>query len=556
MLGSDILIETLIENNVEVIFGYPGGAIMPVYDSISKYTQIRHILVRHEQGAIHAAEGFARASRSVGVCISTSGPGATNLITGLADAMMDSVPLVVITGQVDSRFIGTEAFQEVDVVGVSAVVTKYNYLITDAAYIKETVSEAFRIAQSGRPGPVLIDISKDAQNQKVDSSKKIESVFNLGQNQEKNNKGLISKAMDLINRSERPLILSGHGVILSKSSKYLLEFAKKGNIPVSETLHGLSSYPQEESKYIGFLGMHGNYAPNMATSKADCIIALGMRFDDRITGRLSGYAPEAKVIHVEINKHEIDKNVKADLPINMDVRDFLKEIIPSIEYKDRLDWFDQIQKWEDKERDIVYKKDFNTDSLNCPYIIKTLSDELKGISNIISDVGQHQMTTARYFNFNLENSFFTSGGAGTMGFALPASIGVQIAKKDEPVWVIVGDGGFQMTLQEMAVIKQENLNIKIAIINNSHLGMVRQWQDLFFDKNRSQVFLQNPNFVKLSEGFGIKAKKVTKKADVLQSIKDAMDFEGPFLIEFETSKEDFVFPMIAPGDSTSEMKLE
>jgi acetolactate synthase-1/2/3 large subunit len=554
MTGAQVLLNSLVKNNINTIFGYPGGAIMPIYDALAKTPELRHILVRHEQGAIHAAEGYARYTNTIGVCFATSGPGATNLVTGLVDAMMDSVPIIAITGQVFSDLIGLDAFQETDIVGITAVTTKYNFLIREPELIEDAVYEAIKIATSNRPGPVLIDISKDAQSDEIKSKK---TVYHIPMNTKTIPKDTdIKDAAEIINNSKNPLILAGHGIRISETYKDLLNLAETGNIPVSCTLHGLSSIDEYHPLYIGMLGMHGNYAPNIATEKADCIIALGMRFDDRVTGRLDGYARSAKIIHVDINDNEIGKNVKPDISIHSDLKEFFKKIQPHIKHKERKEWFLKIKDWEENENIKVRKKEDENSELTCSYVIKRLSDITEGKALVIADVGQNQMIAARYYKSRIPNSFFTSGGAGTMGFALPAGIGVAIASVDKECWIVVGDGGIQMTMQELAVIKQEKINVKIAIINNGYLGMVRQWQELFFDGQLSHVELKNPDFIKLAEAFEIKGETVDTKDKVDDAIKRARKYPGSYIIEFKTLKEEAVFPMIEPGASTGEIRLE
>ncbi len=554
--GSHILCETLAAHDVDTIFGYPGGAIMPIYDALTHYPQLNHILMRHEQGASHAAEGYARIKHKPGICFATSGPGATNLVTGLADAMLDSTPIIAITGQVFSPLLGTDAFQEVDVVAITATVTKYNFLVTRAEDIEKAVHEAFRIATSGRPGPVLIDITKDAQTNKAEYKPKSFTFSNLKITTHADEK--INRAAELISKAKKPLILAGHGIHISQSYHEFNTFVEKSNIPVGTTLHGISAIPRKHPLCYGMLGMHGNYAPNMATGQADLIIALGMRFDDRVTGRLKDYAPHAKVIHVEVNNEEINKNVTAHLSFNVDVKEWLKKINSKLSEKkpNRNSWISQLNTWQQQENKEVTTKEQNNPNLNAYHIIKAISDYTQGNTIIVADVGQHQMFAARYFQAATPNSFITSGGAGTMGFALPAAIGAKKANPERDVWVIVGDGCFQMTLQEMQVLSQEKLNIKIALLNNNYLGMVRQWQDMFFQHNYSQVNLHNPNFVALAQAFGSQSEKVTDKSQINDALSRATKYQGSYLIEFQTEKEEAVFPMMSPGAATYEMRLK
>ncbi|MDQ3099135.1 MAG: biosynthetic-type acetolactate synthase large subunit [bacterium] len=556
--GSRILCETLLQHNVDTIFGYPGGAIMPIYDALTYYPQLKHILMRHEQGASHAAEGYARITHKPGICFATSGPGATNLVTGLADALLDSTPLIAITGQVFSTLLGTDAFQEVDVVGITAPVTKYNFLVTKAEDIENSIHEAFRIATSGRPGPVLIDITKDAQVNKIEYKAKKNS-FSIAQTSFVD-LDKINDAIELIRTSKRPLILAGHGIHISESYNEFKEFVETTKIPVGTTLHGISSIPRQHPLCYGMLGMHGNYAPNMATGEADIIIALGMRFDDRVTGRLKDYAPHAKVIHVEVNNEEIGKNVTAHLGFNMDVKVWLQEINKNINTEsikgNRTEWLKKLNSWQQQEICEVTSKEEANPHLTAPFVVQCISKATNGNAIIVADVGQHQMFAARYYQSSIPNSFITSGGAGTMGFSLPAAIGAKKANPEREVWVIVGDGCFQMTMQEMQILSQEKLNIKIALINNNYLGMVRQWQELFFEHNYSQVNLHNPDFVALSLAFGVQAEKVTQNDQVEKAISRAQAYQGAYLIEFETQKEEAVFPMMPPGAATYEMRLK
>lgn len=556
--GAEILCESLLRVGVDVIFGYPGGAIMPVYDALLKFPALKHILVRHEQGAAHAAEGYARVTGKPGVCMVTSGPGATNLVTGIADAMMDSVPIVCISGQVASNLIGGDAFQETDVVGVTAMITKHNYLITKAEEIPIVIAEAFHLANTGRPGPVVIDIAKDAQFGTVEFRypKKLDLP---GYNPTiDGNIHQVKKAGEIINESKRPLILAGHGILISHAADELKEIAEKGNIPVATTLHGISCISRKHPCYVGMLGMHGNLSPNKCTNEADVLVALGMRFDDRVTGKLSAYAPHAKVVHVDIDPAELGKNVKPTIPLVGDVKHVLKQLIPFIKKQSRKEWFDRFLYYDKMEQEKVIQQEVYSQhgQLKMGEVIQALSDQTQGMATIVADVGQNQMMAARYYEFIHPDTYITSGGLGTMGFALPASFGAKVGKPGSEVWCIVGDGGFQMTLQELATIAQEKVDVKIALLNNNYLGMVRQWQQLFFDKKYSEVYLHNPNFMKLCEGFGIISEKVEKREDVNGAISRARKHKGPYLIEFVVETEANVFPMMPAGAAVDDIRLE
>lgn len=558
LTGAEILCESLLREGVEVIFGYPGGAIMPVYDALLKYPKLHHILVRHEQGAAHAAEGYARATGRVGVCLVTSGPGATNLVTGLADAHMDSVPIVCISGQVISGLIGLDAFQEADVVGITGMITKHNYLVTRPDEVAQTIKESFHLAGTGRPGPVMIDISKDAQMTKTDCHypKSIDlpgyKIISRGNDKQ------IEKAAKLINQSKKPLVLAGHGIIISRANTQLLKLVKKADIPVACTLLGLSSLPNDHKLYAGMLGMHGNLSPNVCTNESDLLIGLGLRFDDRVTSRVSDYGKNAQVIHVDIDPAEIGKNIRADVPIVGDVGMVIDQMLPLIEKSNHHSWLKRFRELEKIEYEKVIKHEVNParGKIKMGEVIRLLSNETKGKAIIVSDVGQNQMMTARYYQFNRFNSYITSGGLGTMGYSLPAGIGVKTGKKNVEVWSIMGDGGFQMKMQEMATLKQENLDLKIIILNNNYLGMVRQWQHLFFNKKYSEVFLKNPDFIKLSDGFGIPAQRIGKRTEIIPAIRKARQHKGPYLLEFIVETEANVFPMIPSGAGVDEVRLE
>ena len=557
--GSEAVLRCLLEEGVDTIFGYPGGAIMPIYDLLYKYMdQLNHILVRHEQGASHAAQGYARVTGETGVCFATSGPGATNLITGIADAQIDSTPLVCITGQVFSHLLGTDAFQETDVVGISMPVTKWNYQVTKAEEIPEAIARAFYIANTGRPGPVLIDITKDAQVGEFDfqyeKCTKIRSYHpypNLDESK-------VEEAAKLIDESKKPLMLVGHGVLLSSAQSEILEFAEKGFIPMASTLLGLSAVPNKHPLYTGMLGMHGNYGPNVKTNEADLIIAVGMRFDDRVTGDLSRYAKQAKVIHIEIDPAEIDKNVKTDVAIQSDAKAALLSLIPKIKKNDHESWLQEFKDCDAVEYEKVIEDDYfpKGDQLKMSEVIKIISDKTEGQAVIVTDVGQHQMVASRYYQFADTDTNVTSGGLGTMGFALPAAMGAKMGRQDKEVIAVIGDGGFQMTIQELGTIFQSNIGVKVLILNNNFLGMVRQWQELFFDSRYSFTEMTNPDFQKISEGYGIPCNKVSERDDLEKAVSEFINHKGPYVLEVVVEKEGNVFPMIPTGASVSEVKLE
>ncbi|MFW5877866.1 MAG: biosynthetic-type acetolactate synthase large subunit [bacterium] len=558
--GAEAIVLSLIEEGVDTLFGYVGGAIMPVYDVLYDYQdKLKHVMVRHEQGAIHAAQGLARVTKNPGVCLATSGPGATNLITGLADAMLDSTPLVCITGQVGSTLLGSDAFQETDVVGVSMPVTKWNYQITRAEEIPEAIARAFFIARSGRPGPVVLDITKDAQFAELEYEYEKITQIRSYTPYPKLDHSAVQKAADLINSAEQPLVLVGQGVLLSAAQEEFKEFVEKAGLPVASTLLGLSAFPSSHHLFTGMLGMHGNYAPNINTNKCDLLIAIGMRFDDRVTGNLNTYAKQAKVIHIEIDKSEIDKNVKADVAVISDAKQALQALIPLIDNKSHTEWLETFNKLQQHEFDKVISKDCypREGGLRMGEVINKVSDVTRGQAVVVSDVGQHQMATARYYKWDATETQITSGGLGTMGFGLPAAIGAKLGVGDKrEVIAVIGDGGFQMTLQELGTLSQLGIAVKIIIMNNNFLGMVRQWQDLFFEKRYSYTELTNPDFITIARGFGIDGKTISKREELDSAIEELVAKDGPFLLEIKVEKEDNVFPMVPAGGTVSEMRLE
>ncbi|MBE7630055.1 biosynthetic-type acetolactate synthase large subunit [Tenacibaculum piscium] len=556
--GAEAVVKCLLEEGADLIYGYPGGAIMPVYDELYKYEgKINHVLTRHEQGATHAAQGFARATGKVGVAIATSGPGATNLITGIADAQIDSTPMVCITGQVASHLLGSDAFQETDIVGISTPVTKWNYQITKASEIPEIFAKAFYIAKSGRPGPVLIDITKDAQFEMFDFE--YEKCTSIRSYKAKPDVDLtqVKAAAALINKAKKPLIVFGQGVILGEAEQEFKAFIEKADIPSAWTILGLSALPTDHQLNIGMVGMHGNYAPNVLTNECDVLIAVGMRFDDRVTGDLSKYAKQAKVIHFEIDPAEIDKNVKADVPVLGDVKESLAEILPLINQNKHTEWLAEFTKLEAIEYDKVKKEDLfpSKDGLTMAEVLKEINIASGGDAIIVSDVGQHQMFTCRYAKFNKTKSNITSGGLGTMGFALPAAIGAKMGAPEREVVMIAGDGGFQMTIQELGTILQNKTAVKIVVLNNEFLGMVRQWQQLFFDKRYASTEMTNPDFVAIAKGYSIDAKRVTKREDLASTVKEMMASKDAYFLEVCVEKENNVFPMIETGASVSDIRL-
>lgn len=559
LTGSQLLLELLKREGVDTIFGYPGGAIMPVYDALYDYRdEITHILVRHEQGAAHAAEGYARATGRVGVCMATSGPGATNLVTGIADAMLDSVPMVCITGQVGRSFLGTDAFQETDIIGITVPITKWNFQVTDARELLSVIPKAFAVARSGRPGPVLIDITKNAQFEKVSVNLSEVPTGVVMKNRRVIDLSGLREAARLLNAAQRPLMFVGQGVLISGAHEELRAFVDASGIPVASTLLGLSSLPTDHPQYVGMLGMHGNYGPNLLTNQADVILAVGMRFDDRVTGKLAEYARQARVIHVDIDPAEVNKNVQVEVGIVSDAKAALRALTPLINRTGSEAWRAEFAKCHEQEWHKVISRDLaSRDGL--PTMSKVVADlgrVTRGEAIVVTDVGQHQMAAARYYPFRRPNTLLTSGGLGTMGYALPAAMGAAVGKPGERILAIIGDGGFQMTLQELGTIAQWKLPVKVVIVNNNFLGMVRQWQQLFFEKRYSSVEMTNPNFIKLAEAYDIPARQVSQCRDVASALEEMWETPGPYVLEVVCEKEENVFPMVPAGASIADIRLE
>ena len=555
--GAQVLCEGLIHHGVEKIFGIPGGAILPLYGTLSEYPELDHILVRHEQGASHAADGFSRVSGKTGVCFATSGPGATNLITGMATAMMDSSPMIAITGQVSRPGIGKDSFQEIDITGASLPVTKHNYLVMNAHEIPRVLKEAFIIANTGRPGPVLIDIPRDVFTEEFDFDNNFwnEEIKILGYNPPKfadNSK--IDIALNLIEQSNRPVILAGHGIIISRAYEELLELAEKAQIPVITTLLGISSFPENHILSLSFPGMHGVAWASLALDQADLVIAIGSRFDDRITGDTSRFATQSKKIHIDIDPAEINKNINVDVALIGNAKDILNQMLPKLKKKTHIDWLDHIAKLKQDHPSLKLKK---SNDLTGQYVVKSLSDETNGKSVIVTGVGQHQMWAAQHYLYCAQNSWISSGGLGTMGFEVPAALGAKVGAPEKNVWSIAGDGGFQMTLCELATIVENNIKVKFALLNNNHLGMITQWQGMFFNEDyQANAYTANPDFVKLANAYGMKALSVNNNEDVRPAIREANSHDGPFLIDFKIKKEENVFPMIPSGQSVNELLEE
>ncbi len=556
MTGAQAIIESLIQEGIEIVFGYPGGTILPTYDALfEKKDKIHHVLVRHEQGGVIAAEGYAKSSGKVGVCFATSGPGATNLVTGIADAMLDSVPLVCITGQVASSLIGTDAFQEADIVGITIPITKWNYQITRAEDIPSVIAKAFHYATEGRPGPVLVDITKDAQMGMLD--------YNY-----KKHKPLINHSYDcpdiqfiqiadIINEAKRPLIFAGNGIGMSNAENDLLKLAEKATIPVACTLHGLHNFPSDHELFVGLLGMHGNYAPNIMTNQADVIIAIGMRFDDRVTGNLAKYAKQAKIIHIDIDHAEINKNVKSYIPLHTDAKYALTQLLRYVQPNRHEQWREKFKALHNEEyqKVILPELTMQKDIIRMSQVINMVSEKTEGKAIVVSDVGQNQMAAMRYYKFKQSKSHITSGGLGTMGFALPAAIGAKMANPDREVVCVAGDGGIQMNIQELAVIKQEKLPVKILLLNNNYLGMVRQWQEMFYEERYSFVDLVNPDFVALAAAYGIKSRKVSNPEELDSAVSEMLASKEAYFLEVVVEKREKVFPMMPVGAAVDEIRL-
>ena len=555
--GAEIVCEGLLNQGVETIFGIPGGATLPLYGSLSKYPDLRHILVRHEQGASHAADGYARVTGKAGVCLATSGPGATNLITGLATAMMDSSPIIAITGQVARPGIGKDSFQETDITGATLPVTKHSYLVMETKDLARVIKEAFHIATTGRPGPVLIDIPRDVFAETIDfeDSEWNEPIDLPGYHPPvKAEFNYVKDAAKLINTAERPVILAGHGVIISHAYKELRNLAEKAQIPVVTTLLGISSFPEDHILSLSFPGMHGVAWASLALDKADLIIAIGSRFDDRITGDTKRFSTGSKKIHIDIDPAEINKNIKVDVPLVGNVKDVLKQLTPIVEGKTHENWIRTVEQLKADHPSLSIRE---TDDLLGQHVIKALFEETKGKAIIVTGVGQHQMWAAQHYHFYEQNSFVTSGGLGTMGFEVPAAMGAQVGRPDRNVWSVAGDGGFQMTMSELATIVENDIPVNFAIMNNNHLGMITQWQELFFNKDyKANAYTANPDFAKLANAFGMKSRRVEKQEDLKDAIREAEDHTGPFLIDFIIKKEENVYPMIPSGQSIEELLEE
>ena len=550
MTGAQMILDGFVKEGVEVIFGILGGAILPLYDTLPQFPQLRHVLTRHEQGAAHAADGYARTSEKVGVCMATSGPGATNLVTGIANAFLDSVPMVAITGQVARPFIGKDAFQEIDITGITLPITKHNYLVLDTASLPRIIKEAFHLAKTGRPGPVLIDVPKDVFAEQVEYHYPKQLDLPSYKPTLKGHPAQIKKAAKLINESEKPVIIAGRGIVISNAYAQLKELAETSQIPVITTLLGISTFPESHILSYGMLGMHGMAHANFAVSDSDLVIAIGMRFDDRVTGTVNTFAPRARIIHIDIDPAEIGKNVRVDVPIVGDVKNVLSALNKQLTSAQHLAWIEQLDNWRRTHPSLDIR---DSESILPQYVVDKVYQATQGNATIVTGVGQHQMWAAQHYQYEQPNSLVSSGGLGTMGFGLPAAIGVQVARPGSTVWCLDGDGSFQMTIQELATITQERLPLKVAIFNNGYLGMVRQWQELFHERRYVATPLAGPDFVKVAEAYGIPGTKATHRDEVAPAIQQAMNEPGPFVIDFQVEPEENVYPMVPPGGSLAEL---
>lgn len=560
MTGSDTILQCLSKEGVDTVFGYPGGTIMPLYDKLLDYTStIHHILTRHEQGSVHAAQGYARATGNVGVCLATSGPGATNLVTGIADAMMDSTPIVAITAQVVSHSLGTDEFQEVDIIGVTMPITKWNYQITSAEEIPEIIAKAFYIARTGRPGPVLVDITKDALVAQVDTFTYEPCKFVRGYYPyPKLNQTEIDDAIELINRAERPIIFAGHGIELANAGDELMAFSEKANIPVASTIMSLNTINHDHPNYVGMLGMHGSYAPNIKTNEVDVIIGVGLRFDSRVTGRLAKFAPQAKIIHIEIDRAEIGKIFRPTLSINCDAKSALKALTAGIQKGNHQAWIDSFKPLQQQEMDEVIENAIHPKSgdIKMGEVVNLISEKTKGTAIVVTDVGQNQMATCRYYKFRQGSKILTSGGLGTMGYGIPAGIGAKVARPEKQVIAFVGDGGFQMTAQELGTMAANNIGLKIVLLNNTYLGNVRQWQDRFFNHRHSFVDIAGPDYVTIAKGWQVDGQRVIDRKDLSAAIDTMLSDDRPYVLEIAIEPTEDILPMIEPGTGVGEMKLK